>query len=91
MKAAFYERTGAAREVLRIGERVWLCNGQWERPCGTAAEHIALPAAQAVPLPEGSAFDAGASLGVPAMTALHAVDGVAVQVREAAGGRGPTR
>src|SRR4051794_21339514 len=26
----------------RIGERVWLWNGQWKRPFGTAAEYIAV-------------------------------------------------
>jgi NADPH2:quinone reductase len=57
----------------RIGERVWLWNGQWQRPSGTAAELIALPAAQAVALPEGVDFAAGACLGIPALTAMHAV------------------
>ena len=27
----------------RIGERVWIWNGQWLRPFGTAAQFIALP------------------------------------------------
>ena len=36
----------------RIGERVWVWNGQWRRPHGTAAEYIVLPSAQAVTLPE---------------------------------------
>jgi Alcohol dehydrogenase GroES-like domain len=30
----------------RIGERVWVWNGQWRRPHGTAAEYIVLPSAQ---------------------------------------------
>jgi NADPH:quinone reductase len=57
----------------RIGERVWVWNGQWKRAFGTAAEFIALPAAQAVALPDNVGFDAGACLGIPAMTAIHAV------------------
>jgi NADPH2:quinone reductase len=57
----------------RIGERVWLWNGQWKRAFGTAAEYIALPAAQAVKLPDKVSFAAGACLGIPAMTAYHAV------------------
>ncbi|HEX3442882.1 MAG TPA: NADPH:quinone reductase [Pseudolabrys sp.] len=57
----------------RVGQRVWIWNGQWKRPFGTAAEYIALPAAQAVPLPETVSFEAGACLGIPAMTAFHAV------------------
>src|SRR5262245_26800776 len=57
----------------RIGERVWVWNGQWKRAFGTAAEFIALPDAQAVKLPDDISFEAGASLGIPAMTAAHAV------------------
>jgi NADPH2:quinone reductase len=67
----------------RIGERVWLWNGQWKRPFGTAAEYIALPAAQAVPMPEGLDYAAGACLGIPALTAMQAV-------RLAAAGPGDT-
>src|SRR5437667_5744602 len=53
----------------RRGERVWTWNGQWKRPFGTAAEYIALPAIQAVPLPATISFAAGACLGIPAPTA----------------------
>ncbi len=58
----------------RIGERVWTWNGAWKRPFGTAAEYIVLPAAQAVPLPRSISFEAGACLGIPALTAWHAID-----------------
>jgi NADPH2:quinone reductase len=58
----------------RIGERVWTWNGQWKRPFGTAAEYILLPANQAVRLPEAVGFEAGACLGIPALTAWHAID-----------------
>jgi NADPH:quinone reductase len=58
----------------RIGERVWLWNGQWKRAFGTAAEFIALPQAQAVPLPKSIDFAAGACLGIPGLTAMHAVN-----------------
>ena len=57
----------------RIGERVWVWNGQWKRAFGTAAEFIVVPAAQAVTLPGNASFEAGACLGIPAMTAIHAV------------------
>jgi NADPH2:quinone reductase len=57
----------------RVGERVWLWNGQWKRPFGTAAEYIVVPAQQAVPLPRSASFADGACLGIPAMTASHAV------------------
>jgi NADPH2:quinone reductase len=57
----------------RVGERVWLWNGQWQRAHGTAAEYIVLPAAQAVHLPDGVDYAAGACLGIPALTAAQAV------------------
>lgn len=57
----------------RIGERVWVWNGQWKRAFGTAAEFIVVPTAQAVALPGNVSFEAGACLGIPAMTAIHAV------------------
>src|SRR6266850_85252 len=58
----------------RLGERVWTWNGQWKRPFGTAAEYIALPSIQAVRLPAAISFEAGACLGIPALTAWHAID-----------------
>ena len=62
---------GVPRE--RIGERVWIWNGQWQRAMGTAAEFIALPQQQAVPLPDNVSFEAGACIGIPVLTALQAV------------------
>jgi NADPH2:quinone reductase len=59
--------------VDRVGERVWVWNGQWKRPHGTAAQYIALPSAQAVHLPDGVDYAAGACLGIPALTAMQAV------------------
>jgi len=73
--AGVIEATGDGIDPKRVGERVWIWNGQWQRPFGTAAEYIALPAAQAVPLPEGTGLDAGACLGIPGLTAAHAVFG----------------
>lgn len=57
----------------RIGEEVWIWNAQRGRPFGTAAEFVALPAHQAVPLPDGVSLEVGASLGVPAMTAYFSL------------------
>ena len=68
------EAVGAGVPASRIGERVWIWNGQWQRPSGTAAEFIVLPAAQAVGLPGNASFEAGACLGIPAMTAYRAVE-----------------
>ncbi len=57
----------------RVGERVWIWNGQWRRSHGTAAEYIVLPSAQAVPLPANIGYAEGACFGIPALTALQAV------------------
>jgi NADPH2:quinone reductase len=67
--AGVIEAVGPGIPKARIGERVWLWNGQWRRPFGTAAERIALPSEQAVTLPDGVPFEAGACMGIPAMTA----------------------
>ncbi|KIC46240.1 NADPH:quinone reductase [Tateyamaria sp. ANG-S1] len=59
----------------RIGQRVWIWNGQWQRPFGTCATHICLPADQAVPLPDAVSDQTGAVLGIPGLTAAQAVFG----------------
>ena len=71
--AGVIDQVGDGIAKSRLGERVWVWNGQWKRAFGTAAELIALPAAQAVKLPDKISFEAGACLGIPAMTAIHAV------------------
>jgi NADPH2:quinone reductase len=71
--AGVIDAVGDGIPASRIGERVWVWNGQWKRAFGTAAEFITLPAAQAVPLPGKISFAEGACLGIPAMTAYHAV------------------
>lgn len=75
----------------RLGERVWIWNGAWARANGTAAEWIVLPSAQAVRLPDGTPMEVGACLGIPALTACHAVcvdGGVAGKRVLVAGGAG---
>ena len=67
--AGVIEKTGSNVDQNRKGKRVWLYNGQYERPLGTAADYIVLPATQAVPLPDGLSYTDGACLGIPAMTA----------------------
>lgn len=71
--AGVIDKVGEGIPASRVGERVWTWNGQWRRPFGTAAEYIALPAEQAVALPDGVDFAAGACLGIPATTAFQAV------------------
>lgn len=80
---------GVARD--RIGEPVWVWNAAWGRPHGTAAQWVVLPAAQAVALPEGVPAETGACLGIPGLTAVHAVltsGGVAGKRVLVAGGAG---
>jgi NADPH:quinone reductase len=78
--AGVIDMVGAGVSSARIGERVWLWNAQWLRASGTCAEYVALPSGQAERLPDKTNFEAGACLGIPAMTAYHAV---------AASGAGP--
>jgi len=89
--AGVIDAVGTGVPASRVGERVWIWNGQWQRPFGTAAQYIVLPAAQAVPLPDGVAGEAGACLGIPALTALQGVlvgQGVAGRRVLVAGGAG---
>ena len=71
--AGVIDAVGEGVPERRLGERVWLYEAQLKRPFGTAAEYVALPAPQAVPLPDQADFAAGAALGVPAMTAYRCV------------------
>lgn len=73
--AGHVDAVGDGVDPARIGEPVWLWNAAWGRPAGTAADYVVLPQAQAVRLPEGVSLEAGACLGIPAMTAAHAVLG----------------
>lgn len=67
--AGVIEAVGAGVSPARIGERVWVFEAQSGSAEGTAAEFVTIPAAQAVPLPSGTSFEVGASLGIPALTA----------------------
>lgn len=88
------DMVGDGVPAARIGERVWTWNAQWLRPFGTCAEYVTLPSALAVHLPGHASFEVGACLGIPAMTAYHAVavsgaaPGVTVLVAGGAGGVG---
>jgi NADPH2:quinone reductase len=67
--AGTIEAVGPGVDAARVGERAWLWEAAWQRADGTAQEYVVLPEQQAVPLGEGVAFDVGASLGIPALTA----------------------
>ena len=85
------DAVGAGVAPARVGQRVWVWNAAWGRPFGTAAQFVVLPQAQAVALPASVGDEAGACLGIPALTALHAVltrGGVRGQRVLVAGGAG---
>lgn len=89
--AGVIEAVGEGVPSGRVGDRVWIWNGQWQRAFGTAADYISLPAEQAVTLPDHVSFEEGAVLGIPGLTACHAVLGggpVAGQTVLVSGGAG---
>ncbi len=92
--AGVIDQVGAEVDPARVGERVWIWNAAWMRPFGTAARYVVLPSNQAVPLPENTDLAVGACLGIPALTAYHAVtvdggvDGKTVLVAGGAGAVG---
>ena len=68
--AGIVDQVGDGVTRLQIGQRVWLYNGQRNgRAFGTAAEYIALAGHLLTPLPDNVSFAAGATLGIPCMTA----------------------
>jgi NADPH2:quinone reductase len=71
--AGTIDRVGEGVSTSRVGERVWCYAAQSYRPFGTAAEYVAVPSVQAVPLPDGVSFEQGACLGIPGITAHRAV------------------
>ena len=92
--AGVIDRLGPGVPARRRGERVWIWKWPWNLPVGTAAELLVQPAAQAVRLPDNVGFEAGACLGIPALTAYRAlatdggVDGATVLVAGGAGAVG---
>lgn len=71
--AGVISAVGDEVDPARIGERVWIWNGQWQRAHGTAATQITLPEGQAVALPNGVELETGATLGIPGLTACYTV------------------
>jgi NADPH2:quinone reductase len=71
--AGVVDAIGSGVEADWVGRRVWVFNGQWGRSQGTAAQAIVLPLTQVVPLPDAVSLEVGASIGIPLMTAWHAV------------------
>ena len=73
--AGVISAVGDGVPASRIGERVWIWNGQWQRALGTAATHIVLDQTQAVAMPGDVSDEVGACMGIPGLTACHAVFG----------------
>ncbi len=71
--AGVIDAVGEGADSSRLGQRVWVWNAAWGRAFGTAAQCVCLPQAQAVLLPEGVSGEAGACMGIPGLTAMHAV------------------
>jgi NADPH:quinone reductase len=68
--AGVIDQLGDGVTRFDIGQRVWLFNGQRNgRAFGTAAEYIAVADYLVTPLPDDVSFAAGATLGIPCMTA----------------------
>ncbi len=92
--AGTIDAVGPGVDAARAGERVWVYQAQFGRPFGTAADYVVVPQQRAVPLPEGTSFAVGATLGIPALTAHRClfadgpVDGLTVLVTGGAGAVG---
>lgn len=71
--AGVIDAIGDGISPFQTGERVWVMDAQFRRAFGTAAEYVVLPAAKVAPLPDNVSFEAGACLGIPAITAHRAV------------------
>ena len=71
--AGIIDAVGNGVSPGRVGQRVWVYFAAWQRQGRTAAEYLCLPETQAVPLPDSTSFDVGASLGIPALTAHRAL------------------
>ncbi|WP_432841311.1 NADPH:quinone reductase [Dactylosporangium sp. CA-092794] len=72
--AGVVDAVGAGVGGLAVGDRVWVMLAAYQRPgSGTAQRYTVVPAERVVALPDGVGFEAGASLGVPALTAHRAL------------------
>ncbi len=73
------EAVGEGVDAALVGRRVWIWEAAWQRPRGgTAQQQTVLPVRHVVPLPDEiggrtlddpAAYDLGASLGIPFLTA----------------------
>ncbi len=71
--AGVIEAIGSGVPASRVGERVFVYQAQYDRLHGTAAEYVAIDALRAPSLPDNTAFDVGACVGIPMLTAHRCV------------------
>lgn len=67
------DAVGPGVENLVPGDRVWLWLVAFKRLEGTAQEYATVPARLVRPLPDTASLELGAGLGVPFITAHHAL------------------
>jgi len=71
--AGVIEGVGSGVPNSRIGERVFVYQAQHARLHGTAADYVAIDTLRAPGLPDNTAFDVGACVGIPILTAHRCV------------------
>ena len=69
------EDVGSKLDKSLIGKRVWVRNGQWKRPFGTAAEYITIALENLIEMPSEMSFKDGATMGIPGLTAAYGIFG----------------
>ncbi len=69
------EDVGSELDKSLIGKRVWVRNGQWKRPFGTAAEYITIALENLIEMPSEMSFKHGATMGIPGLTAAYGIFG----------------
>jgi NADPH2:quinone reductase len=71
--AGIIDAVGPGVDPARVGERVWVYEATLGRAQGTCAQYCTVSAHKAVTLPAAADFEAGACMGIPAMTAHRCV------------------
>jgi NADPH:quinone reductase len=72
--SGYIDRIGINVSPERLGQAVWVYHAAHERMFGTAAEYVCVPSAHAIALPSSMDLMAAALIGIPMMTAAHAVN-----------------
>lgn len=71
--AGIITKVGRGVPKSRIGERVWIYEGQHDRNWGTASRVIHIESSKCIELPDNVSFLEGACIGIPMMTAHRAL------------------